>query len=230
MTMMLIMAVAVGRQGAIGAVALRALRLNLNMLRNKQPGKYINESHPSFTAERMAFVLGNTIKFPSTTQQQRRSWWCSFEYVEEHLQHVELIVSWLFFRAKCWGGSFCRGYKHFQATRQRQASWEAVSEGLLHLCLTGIMLWLSLFFNRRPSVDRKKNRVYEKASITFLFSLHLIIIFSVLNRSPTGWLQIRPCVFSGAYFFTKPYSILAHIRKIHLPSRCSSTHTWVQYT
>ena len=75
MTMMLIMAVAVGRQEAIGAVALRALslRLNLNMLRNKQPGKYINESHPSFTAERMAFVLGNTTKFPSTTKQLRRS-------------------------------------------------------------------------------------------------------------------------------------------------------------
>ena len=98
MTMMLIMAVAVGRQEANGAVTLRALslRLNLNMLRNKQPGKYINESHPSFTAERMAFVLGNTTKFPSTTKQLRRSWWCSFVYVEEHFAtrgaHCFMIV------------------------------------------------------------------------------------------------------------------------------------------
>ena len=73
-----------------------SLRLNLNMLRNKQPGKYINESHPSFTAERMAFVLGNTTKFPSTTKQLRRSWWCSFVYVEEHFAtrgaHCFMIV------------------------------------------------------------------------------------------------------------------------------------------
>ena len=109
-----------------------------------------------------------------------------------------------------------------KTTRPRRApvrKTQAVSKGLLHLCLKLCSLFYGLtesffFFNRRPSVNSKKNRVHEKASISFLLSLHLIIIFSVLKRSPTGWLQIRPCVFLGAYLFTKPYSIIAHIRKL----------------